>query len=120
MHNFVHIQLQVTDLDEASKFYSTVFGWKVNRSPAMENYAFFEVDEEGEQMGGGFFLGEGKPSTGTCYLYINAKDIPSKLAIIKQAGGKILLEKTPLPGNNGFIARFEDPFGNALGLWSEE
>ncbi|MFX0095441.1 MAG: VOC family protein [Candidatus Hodarchaeota archaeon] len=120
MHNFVHIQFQVTDLDEATKFYSNVFEWKISKSPAMENYAFYEIDEEGEQVGGGFFVNGGKPSTGTCVLYINANDIPSKLKLIEEYGGKILMEKTPLPGGHGFVARFEDPFGNALGLWSEE
>ena len=118
MHNFVHIQLQVTDLDKTITFYSNVFKWNVYRSPDMEDYLIYEIDDE--HTGGGFSLAkEGvSPSTGTMVIYIHAKNIDATLELIKKFDGKVILEKTFFP--HGAVARFEDPFGNILGLWSED
>ncbi|MFQ5977835.1 MAG: VOC family protein [Candidatus Heimdallarchaeota archaeon] len=119
MHNYVHIQLLVTDLDKAIQFYGMVFGWNVYKSDSIPNYAIYEIDKEGEQVGGGFGLTDKKPSTGTVSLYINTEDIPSTLKTIEKHGGKIVQEKTMLPDGHGCVAQFKDPFGNVLGLWSE-
>ncbi|MHA2172227.1 MAG: VOC family protein [Candidatus Kariarchaeaceae archaeon] len=119
VHNFIHIQIGVTDLEKAGKFYSKIFNWKVKNYPEMPNLAIYEITEDGEFVGGGFMLVEGKPSTGTTQLYVNTEDINSKLDEIEKLGGKRLLEKTELPGGHGFVGRFEDPFGNVIGLWTE-
>ncbi len=113
----MHIQLAVTDLDRAIEFYSRVFNWKVVKSEGIPDYAFYTIDDEGELVGGGFGLTDQQPSTGTVSLYINSDDIPATLQDIEEAGGRTLQEMTLLPDSHGYVARFEDPFGNALGLW---
>ena len=49
-----------------------------------------------------------------------SKDIEVLLIEIEENGGKTVLPKTELPGGHGHIGRFRDPFGNLMGLWSEE
>ena len=120
MHNFVHIEIKVTDFDVAKKFYETIFHWKVQLSTDMGNVAFYQIDEEGELVSGAFLLAEKIPEESSIMLYINAKDITKKLDEIKSLGGQIVLPRTELPGGHGFIGRFRDPFGNLMGLWSEE
>ena len=120
MHNFVHIEIKVTDLGIAKSFYESVFQWKVQLSPDMSNVAFYQIDEEGELVSGAFLLTEKIPEECSIMLYINSRDITKKLDEIKSHDGQIIFSKTELPGGHGFIGRFRDPFGNLLGLWSEE
>ena len=119
MHNFIHVQIKVTDLDKAIDFYKSVFGWHAYLSKDMENYAIYQVDEEGDQLGGGFILVDEIPKESYLSVYIYAENIEETLTIAEQNGGKTILKKTPLPGSEGNIARMEDCFGNVLGLWSE-
>ena len=56
MHNYVHIQIGVPDLDAAADFYSKVFKWKVTKHPAMNNVAMYVPDPDGDQVGGAFRL----------------------------------------------------------------
>ncbi|MHA1991391.1 MAG: VOC family protein [Candidatus Hodarchaeales archaeon] len=120
MHNFVHVEIKVTNFDVAKEFYGNIFNWDVFTIPEMKNVAMYRVDKEAEEVGGAFFLVDKVPEESSILLYINAKDINSILSIIESKGGIIVLEKTELPGGHGFIGRFRDPFGNLMGLWSEE
>lgn len=119
-NNFVHIQIGVTDLDKAIEFYSKIFNWKIYQPPEMTNMAIYEIGEEGDFVGGGFHLVDTQPTTGTTVLYVNTEDIDKKLDLIEELGCKIILRKTQLPGGHGLVGRFEDPFGNMIGLWSED
>ena len=49
-HPIVHIEFSAKDRQEAGKFYSELFGWKVEQMPEM-NYATFD---DGKGLGGGF------------------------------------------------------------------
>ena len=118
MHNIVHIQIKVTDLALAMKFYHEIFNWKVYMSVA-DYLAIFEIDETGESVGGGFLLTNKPPQDTNVLLFINTDNINDSLKKIEAKGGKTVIGKTALPGNHGFSARFSDPFGNVLGLFSE-
>ena len=113
MHNFVHIQISVSNFEIAKSF------WYVYSVPEMENVLFYRIDEQEEQVGGAFLLVDNVPEESSILLYINADNVGEKLNEIEKFGGSIILPATPLPGGHGFIGRFKDPFGNTMGLWSE-
>ena len=115
-NHFVHVEFAVNDLLIAKKFYSRVFSWEITDNPAFPDYLFFNTGDE--EFSGGLSLTQSKPTTGTSVFYINVSDINDKLQVVTENGGKIILEKTTLPGDQGFIGRFEDPFGNILGIWT--
>lgn len=81
------------------------------------NYAFFRVGDT--QTGGGFdaSLIPAAERSGI-QIVIDVEDITSKLAEIEKAGGKIVLNKTGIPGGHGFYACFRDPNGNYLQIHS--
>ncbi|MCY3413572.1 MAG: VOC family protein [Candidatus Heimdallarchaeota archaeon] len=115
-NQFVHVDISVTDLLKARKFYSKVFDWKINDAPSMTDYLFFDTGN----IEGGIGLTHDKPSSGTTIFYVNVENIEAKLQLITELGGKIILERTPLGGNHGYIGRFEDPFGNVIGIWTKD
>lgn len=119
MHNIVHIQIKVTNLQLAMDFYSKVFNWKVYISPDADYLAIFEIGDESDFVGGGFLLSDDIPKDTPILLYIYTDDITGTLDKITKTGGKIVSDKSPLPANHGYVGKFTDPFGNIIGLFSE-
>ncbi len=109
-HAFVHVEFSTTDREESGKFYSELFGWKVEQMPDL-NYAIFEA----EGTGGGFNpVNEDNP-VGTVMIYVGTDDIEASLAKAEKLGGKTITPKTEIPGF-GWFGIFMDPTGNKVGL----
>jgi predicted enzyme related to lactoylglutathione lyase len=109
----IHMEIPVTDLNKAKRFYSNLFGWKVDVMPGM-NYALFDT---GTSLPNGGFNKVDRIGTGGCLLYIRTDDIEKKLKEIEKAGGKTVTKKTEVP-QFGWSATFKDIFGNTLGLFT--
>ena len=69
------------------------------------------------QFGGALVKDELKPSKEGVLVYLNGgKDLSFILKRVEQAGGKVLLEKTQISTEIGFMSKFEDTEGNVLAL----
>jgi predicted enzyme related to lactoylglutathione lyase len=97
--NIVHVEIPSANVEAAGKFYQDLFGWKLQHMPEM-NYTMWE-DESGS---GGGFPGD-------------SDDIDADLKNVKKLGGKVLREKTEIPGM-GWFGVFQDPTGNVLALYT--
>jgi predicted enzyme related to lactoylglutathione lyase len=113
VHSIVHIELSAKDREVSGKFYSDVFGWKVEQTPEM-NYATFET---GEGVGGGFNPVSDQNPAGSVVVYIGTDDIDASLAAVEKHGGKTVAPKGEIPGY-GWFAIFLDPAGNLVGLYT--
>jgi uncharacterized protein len=58
------------------------------------------------------------PWPGKLAFYIDVDDIYSFNHKVREAGGKIVVEKVDVPGV-GQLSLFEDPEGRVLGLWKQ-
>jgi uncharacterized protein len=111
--NICHVEIRVTDMAAAKKFYAEVFGWTY---PMLgDQYSLFAT---GAGVGGGLELDPKRQPDGAIRVYLGTDDIPATLAKIVAAGGKVELPKTEIGGGYGFMATFRDPSGNLLGLAS--
>ena len=117
-HTITHIEIPAPDIDKAKDFYSKVFGWQVEVMPD-KTYAMFRI---GDSNSGGGFDTSTKPAAEKVGpgIVIDVEDINSKLEEIKNAGGKVIQEKTEIPGGYGFYARFQDSNGNHLQIHSRK
>ena len=117
-HTITHIEIPAPDLKKAVEFYAKLFNWQTEILPE-GNYAYFRIGST--RSGGGFDVGL-KPAKEKCgpQITIDVEDISIKLSEIEKAGGKIILEKTEIPGGHGFYACFCDPNGNYLQLHSRK
>ena len=111
-HPIVHVEFSARDLQEAGKFYSELFGWKVEQFPEM-SYATFAA--EGGPGGGFNPVSEENPA-GTVMVYVSADDIEATLDRVEALGGKKVLPKSEIPGI-GWFAFFQDPTGNTVALF---
>ncbi len=110
-HTIIHVEFSTSDREASGKFYSELFGWKVQQIPEM-NYATFDT---GEGVGGGLNpVQEGYPA-GTVAVYVQSDDIEATLEKAEALGGKTIVPKSEIPGV-GWFAFFADPTGNQIGL----
>ena len=114
------LQIPVLNLEKAKDFYSGIFNWHVYPEESMPNVYIYQIDKEGEFVGGGFVLRESVNQEGnSILLYVNADDVEKTLSDVTRLGGTPVGDIMKLPGGHGTIAQFRDPFGNLIGLWNE-
>ncbi len=123
MNKVSHFHIPVDDMDRAKKFYSNIFGWKVEESD--KNYQMVTttpIDKSGRPKEAGGINGAlfiRKFPEDTISIVIRVLSIEDYLKKIEEAGGKIITEKMPAEGI-GFHAEFCDTENNIIGLWEEK
>ena len=117
-HPVVHFEIPGDDLEKLKEFYTTLFGWKIEAIPGLPHYMMvIPTAEGGPGIDGGLSrrTEEGPATTNT----ISVPSIDDYVARIQEAGGKVVTPKMPIPGV-GWLAYFEDPEGNKLGIMQED
>ena len=116
-------EIGTTDLDRATKFYETVFA--VTLAPMdLPNIKMrmFPLDDMMTQVGGALVNSGGfhKPSaTDGPLIYLNGNpDVQNILDKVEAAGGKIMVPKTEISPEYGFMAVMIDTEGNRIGFHS--
>ena len=112
--NIVHVEIPAANVESAGKFYQDLFGWKIQPMPEM-NYSMWEAGN-GDEYGGFPQVSDDNPA-GQVLVYIASDDIEADLKKVEKLGGKVLHQKTEIPGM-GWFGVFQDPTGNTLGLYT--
>ncbi len=115
-------EIPASDLERATKFYETIF--KVSLIPVdMESIRMRMFPLEDMMGVGGAVVDSGgfhKPSaTDGPLIYLNGNpDLQNILGRVEAAGGKIMVPKTEITPEYGYMAVFIDTEGNRIGLHS--
>lgn len=105
----VHFEIIGEDAIGLQGFYASVFGWKLSPpDPELGNYSM--IDHRGQGIAGGIGEGDARVT-----VYIEVDDPQEYLDRVAHAGGKTLMEVTPVTDETT-IAMFADPAGNITGL----
>jgi uncharacterized protein len=112
----VHWEFWSEDPPRINAFYSKVFDWEARDIPNL-NYTLVNTGGEGG-INGGVMTPQKGPWPGKLCLYIDVDDLGAYCDKIRDAGGKIVVERMEVPGV-GFLALFEDPDGRVLGMWQQ-
>jgi len=114
-HKPVWTDLAATDPKAAAKFYSAVFGWKVEVSPDPQYGGYATAQAHGKDVAGITPKQmEQQPSAWTVYIgTANAAETAKKA---EAAGAKIIAPAMEV-GDQGHMAIIQDPSGAYLGLW---
>lgn len=114
-------EISVSDIKRAVTFYETIFGIEmpVQEMMGMQMANFPSEDMNGKVSGA---LVQGpmhKPSADGAKIYLNGNpDLANALSRIEAAGGKILMPKTKISDEIGYMAFFTDSEGNTVALHS--
>lgn len=116
-------EIPATNLDRAQKFYETIF--ETNLIPldmAEIKMRMFPLTDMMTGIGGAVVNSPGfyKPSlTDGPLIYLNGNpDVQNILNRVENAGGKILVPKTQISPEHGFMAVIADTEGNRIALHS--
>ena len=119
-HTIVHFEIPADDVEKLRKFYSKLFGWKIEKTPGPIEYWMIEtvpVDKKGMPIRPGVNGGmmkrqqpEHKPVN-----YISVESVDEYTKKIKALGGTVLVPKMEVPGI-GWWALALDPEGNQFAI----
>jgi predicted enzyme related to lactoylglutathione lyase len=100
--------------ERAKKFYSQLFGWKINKFPGMTDYWHIDTGGDDASPDGGMLTRkhESQPITS----YISVASVDKAAAKVKKLGGKVMMGKTPVP-HMGYFVICRDSEGNEFALW---
>jgi len=112
-HAIDYVELTVTDLAEAKRFYDGAFEWEfTDYGPA---YAGIRGPGGGEV--GGLRQDDEPPGAGGPLVLLFSADLDATVAVVEAAGGQVVQGPYEFPGGRRF--HFRDPSGNELGVWAE-
>lgn len=117
----VHFDIPADDVERATIFYASAFGWKLDPVPNTDYTIAYSTpsDEQGMPTepgainGGITKRGESLPHPS---VTVDVPDIDATLARITELGGQTVVPKQPVM-EMGFVAYFRDTEGNIGGLW---
>ncbi|MBX4211906.1 VOC family protein [Candidatus Pacearchaeota archaeon] len=121
MDKVMHFEIPADDVERARKFYSSIFGWKMNFVPNME-YTILHTGptdkkgmvEEKAFINGGMLKRQGCIQSPVITIVVD--NIKEAMEKVKKGHGHILKEPEKV-GDMGLSAYFKDTEGNVLGLW---
>lgn len=116
-------EIPVTDMPRAKRFYEAIFGIALfEETIAGTQMAYFPGDPGSGKVSGCLALSpDHKPSTEGVVVYLNANPAMNPLLEkISEAGGKVLMPRTLVTPEIGYMAFFIDSEGNKLALHSTE
>ena len=116
-------EISVSDINRAKTFYESVFGIDMREQEMMGmKMAFFPSEDMNGKVSGSLVQGPmHKPSADGAKIYLNGNpDLAIALSKIEKAGGKIMLPKTKISDEIGFMAGFVDTEGNNIALHSNK
>ena len=116
-------EIPVTDLHRAKHFYQVAFGIHMEdmSMPGMEMAAFPYEMGSGRSAGALVKSEYSKPSTEGVLIYLNANpDMTDVLDRIVSEGGRVIMGKTLISPEIGYMANFIDTEGNRIALHSQQ
>ena len=116
-------EIPTTDIDRAQKFYEAIFSITMVPMDMPEmKMRMFPIDNPMEGIGGTLVDSGGfhKPSaTDGPLIYLDGNpDVQIVLGKVEAAGGQVLMPKTDIGSDYGFMAVFLDTEGNRIALHS--
>ena len=123
MPTIVHFEIPADDVERSKKFYSDLFGWKIEKWPGStvddkEYWMITTTDEKGNKaLGGGMMKRQMSQHQNTNFIDVESVDEYSSK--VQQLGGKVVVPKMSVPGM-GYLAYvlfiiMEE--NNSFGIW---
>jgi predicted enzyme related to lactoylglutathione lyase len=127
MPTIVHFEIPADDVERAKKFYSDLFGWKMEKWPGtdskdtssnMEYWIISTTDSKGNKasIGGGMMKRQDQHHHQHITNFIDVNSVDEYSSKIEKLGGKVVISKMAVPGM-GYFAVCHDTENNSFGIW---
>lgn len=114
-------EIPVSDVERAVAFYQNVFAVTLDQQEMMGMHmAMFPYNPMSGKVSGALVKSDmHKPSAEGAVLYLNGNpDLSAALNKVEAAGGQVVMPKTQIDEQTGYMAFFIDTEGNKVGLHS--
>ncbi|MDX1939341.1 MAG: VOC family protein [Saprospiraceae bacterium] len=114
-------EIPASDINRAKSFYENIFGIEMQQMEMMGMHmAMFPWAPMNGKASGGLVQSDmHTPSTDGALIYLNANpDLADALSKVESAGGQVVMPKTQIDEETGYMAFFIDTEGNKVGLHS--
>jgi len=132
LSTIVHFEIPSDDIERAKKFYSDLFGWKIERwsgangsqltsaatGQPIEYWIVSTTDDKGNKALGGGMMKRQMPEH-RITNYINVKSIDEYSSKVEKLGGKVVASKHAVPGM-GYFALCLDTENNSFAIWETD
>ncbi|UCD12887.1 MAG: VOC family protein [Thermoplasmatales archaeon] len=119
MPTIIHFDIPADDIERAKKFYTELFGWKIEKAPGPMEYLFISTtNEKGEEGVGGGMTKRDKPHE-TITNFVDVPSVDEYSVKVEKLGGKVVVPKMTVP-NFGYLAVCLDTENNTFGLWESD
>jgi uncharacterized protein len=120
MPTIVHFDIPADDVERAKKFYTDLFGWKMEkwseaRTGDMEYWTVTTTDESGNKGLDGGIMKRQNPQHQVTNS-IDVKSVDEYSSKVQQLGGKVVYPKMAITGT-GYFAGCLDTEGNSFGIF---
>jgi predicted enzyme related to lactoylglutathione lyase len=116
-------EIPAADIKRAKKFYETIFSMEMQdmgEMMGMKMVGFPSDMGNGKASGGLAQSTMHKPSADGAVVYLNANpSINAVVERIEKAGGKVVMPRTQISPEIGYMAFFTDTEGNRVGLHAQ-
>ena len=127
MPTIVHFEIPSDNLERTKKFYTDLFGWKIEKMPGTDQREYWTFATTTNDKGGGNNGGgEQRTVSGGMLerqmpqepitIYIGVDSVTEYSNKVERLGGKVIKQKTEVPGY-GWFAICTDTENNGFALW---
>jgi predicted enzyme related to lactoylglutathione lyase len=115
--SIVWFEIPADNLERAKKFYSALFGWKIEKFPGMTDYWHIDTGGADETLDGGL-LARKHPAQAVTN-YVNVESVTQSAAKVEKLGGKVMKPRTAVP-QMGYFVICQDTENNEFALWERD
>jgi len=117
MPRVIHFEIAADDPERASKFYSKVFGWEVNKWDGPAPYWLVKTGENSPGIDGGIMSAQ--ESFPRVVNTIDVDNLDAFVDKISSSGGNVVVPRMAVPGI-GYMAYCSDTEGNVFGIMQND
>jgi len=109
----VHFEIPSEDPESAARFYTSAFGWQIQKWDGPQEYWLVDTGEGEPGINGGI-MRRGGPFDRVINT-VNVEDVDGSTRRVQELGGTLVGEKLTIP-NIGYLQYAQDPDGNVFGM----
>ena len=118
MGRVTHFEFPVDEPDRAVKFYTDVFGWKLEKWEGPEDYWLITTGTQDEPGINGALTRRSELAASTVNT-VDVSSVDESVEKVLAAGGKVIVPKIAVPGV-GYQAYCQDTEGNVFGMMQSD
>jgi predicted enzyme related to lactoylglutathione lyase len=115
----VHFEFTADDPERAARFWSDIFGWKIQKWEGNQPYWLVGTGQGNPGIDGGIMRRPDFAPDQATICTLDVADVDEVVSKVEAAGGAVVVPKIPIP-NVGYLAYCRDTEGTVFGVMQSD